>query len=220
MKIIQVYEQYQIPQHLRRHMLRVAAVGNYIAQNWQQEVDRESIVETLLLHDLGNLLKFNLENGLFLFDSSERDLQYWLNVQNSIKEKYSSDEHQATKKMALEIGTSERVLYLLNNMGSSNLYKTVEIDDFELKIVSYSDFRVSPHGFVSVEERFADILKRYEGGDHALANREKTIEKKVFCLQLEEQIKNHLGLDRIELPENQLYQMVDELNDWTLSKEE
>ncbi len=216
MKASQVYSQYQIPKNLQRHMLRVASVGKYISKNWKGTVDEHAIVSTLLLHDLGNLLKFNLHRGLELFDEDERNLDVWLKIQNSLKEEYSSDEHEATLLMAREIEVNDRVLDLLNNMGSSNLHTTVKKNDWELAIVSYSDFRVDPDGFATVQERFADILKRYNGGDHVLADKEKTFFKRDQCLELEKQIQSKIKVSLNDLPTEELEEVSKSLRDWEL----
>ena len=199
-------------------MLRVASVGKYISQNWKENINEADVIETLLLHDLGNLLKFDLTKGLDLLDKDERDANYWVQVQNELKSKYSSDEHKATQMMAKETGVSERVLFLLNSMGSSNLHKTLKSDDWELKICSYSDFRVSPYGFNTVEERFKDILQRYESRDHVLANKEKTLEKMNYCLELENQLQTHVEVDLQSLPNKTLEKISQEMKLWEVSK--
>ena len=217
-KIKDLYLEFKIPKNLQRHMLRVACVGKYIAEDWKNTIDQKSITETLLLHDLGNLLKFDFTNGLDLLDEDERNAAYWLEVQSELKSKYSSDEHEATQMMAKEAGVSKRVLFLLNNMGSSNLHKTLKTDDWELKICSYSDFRVSPYGFITVEERFKDILQRYENRDHVLANKEKTLEKMNYCLELEKQLQPHVKVNLKLLPEKQLENLSQEMKLWELSE--
>jgi len=203
MTMTDVYAKYFIPMHLRRHLVRVAAVGSWIASHSKSQVDVNEIACTLLFHDMGNLLKFDLQRGADLFDPGERDMSYWQNIQNKMKDLYGTDEHKATHIIAREVGVSDRVLYLLSNMGSSNLHKTLNVDDWALKIVSYADFRVSPSGFVTVHERFDDIQKRYGGSAHVLADRQKTTIKRGLCLELEKQIgtMTSVGLQNIPLGE-------------------
>lgn len=204
MTISEVYNHFIVPRHLQLHMQRVAALGEYLSNNWKTEIDRNDIVHTLLLHDLGNLLKFDLNRGVGLFHPSERDLDYWKKAQSESATKYDPDEHKATFLMAKEVGVSERVLFLLNNMGSSNLQQTLESPDWELKICSYSDFRVGPHGYLTVRKRFEDILNRYKGRQHVLANEQKTQKKMERCLQLEEQLHPHSQVNLVKLPESEL----------------
>lgn len=139
-----------------------------------------------------------------LLDEDERDLSHWESIKQEMIAKYGPDEHIATQRMAEKYTDNHRVLWLLSNMGSSNLHKTLKLDDWELKVVSYADFRVGPHGFLSVEERFADIIDRYKGRDHELSKIEKTLQKKMYCLQLEKQIQEKLSANVRELPKDDL----------------
>jgi len=200
MEILGFYRQRKIPRNLQRHMLRVADVGQFIARHWNSSIDEKAIVTTLLLHDLGNLLKFDFTRGLELLDEDERDLDYWKSVQRDLQEKYSVDEHEATWRMAQELGVGERILFLLKNMGSSNLPKTVESSDWELKVCAYADFRVGPFGFLTVQDRFADILRRYEGREHDLSDREKTLKKMKLCILLEGQLQPEVSMRLAVLP--------------------
>lgn len=185
-------------------MLRVAAVGKYLAESFVGEAQSQNIVATLLLHDLGNLLKFDLVKGLNLLDESERNLEYWTEKKKQLQEQYSSDEHQATFLMAKETSANDKVLFILQHMGSSHLSETLESDDWELKICSYSDFRVGPFGYLTVEERFKNILERYEGSSHVLSDRPKTIEKMLACLALEDQLRSRISADMDTLPVEEL----------------
>lgn len=59
MKIQEIYRRYSIPPNLERHMLQVAAVGEYICTHWSgPELNSQLILQALLLHDLGNIVKF------------------------------------------------------------------------------------------------------------------------------------------------------------------
>lgn len=215
MEISEVYKKFNIPKHLQKHMLRVAAVGRYLSNYSNKETDSTIILKVLLFHDLGNLIKFDLNKGVDLFDESERNLDYWLEVQNEIVQKFG-DEHVATIEMAKLIGADSRVLFLLENIGSSNLSKTIESDDWELKMCSYSDFRVTPYGFTTVTERFEDIMSRYKGRDHVLADEEKTKQKMELCLQLEAQLQPTIDVDLQELPVDQLEKEADVLLKYNL----
>ncbi len=197
-------------------MLRVAAVGEHIAKHWTKPIDENSVVTTLLLHDLGNLLKFELEKGVSLFDVSQRNMKKWSEIQQQLRTKYSPDEHTTTQMMAREIGVSQRVLFLLRNMGSSHLHKTLETDDWELKLCSYADFRVAPDGFVTVTERFEDIMQRYKGRAHPLADTQKTLEKRESCLSLEKQLQIFCDVDLQKLPADELELNAALLEKWDL----
>lgn len=214
MNIEAIYQQFELPKNLRAHMYRVAAVGEYLATHWQgpTSVDVSLVVSTLLLHDLGNLLKFDLTNGVELFDPSERNVAYWQERQQEMRSRYGTSVHNTTLAMAAEIGAKPRVLELLNGMGSSRLSPTLESTDWELKICTYSDLRVDPLGFVTVEERFSDILSRYfdRGVTHwsdqtkLESEKEKTLQNCVQCLELESQLQAFITVNLQTLPAGEL----------------
>jgi len=217
MEITQIYTRFRIPKNLQLHHFRVAAVGKYLCDHWDSAIDKKSVIETLLLHDLGNLLKFDLNRGIMLLDQSERDLNYWKKIQQDMKSQYGDDEHVATYKMAQEIVASPRVLDILSRMGSSNLEKTIQSSDTEVKICSYADMRVSPDGFVTVEERFADILRRYAHRNHVLADEQKTLFKKELCLQLEKQIQANCDTDVVVFSEKEAQEILKTLRNYSFS---
>ena len=52
MNIIEIYNQYHLPENLQMHMLRVAACTNLILDNWTRKpIDRKAITRVSLLHD-------------------------------------------------------------------------------------------------------------------------------------------------------------------------
>lgn len=220
MKTIQeIYDQHQIPRNLQRHMYRVASVGQYLADQWSEALAERDIVSVLLLHDLGNILKFDFSRGAGLFDEDQRDMDHWKQVQSKYREAYGDNVHSATLAIAEQEGASSRVLELLTKMGSSNLKDAVESNDWELKICVYSDFRVSPHGFVTVIDRFDDILKRYAGRSHPLANQERTLQNRDACLELEAQLSAKIDVDIAKLPESELEQFTQSLSNFRLNHE-
>jgi 5'-deoxynucleotidase YfbR-like HD superfamily hydrolase len=65
MTIQDVYIKCAIPENLQLHMLRAAAVGHIIIRHWyKNEIEGERVLLALLLHDLGNVLKFDAKSGL------------------------------------------------------------------------------------------------------------------------------------------------------------
>jgi len=189
MTISEIYNKYSIPQNLQEHMLRVAAVGLQVVELLEPSIslDRKVVADVLLLHDMGNIIKFNLDKDDLLGEEERGKLK---KIQKDFIAKYGQEEHAATENIAKELGVSDQVLVVLSNIGSSKVYLTIESDDWYRKVCSYADFRVAPHGVVSINERWDDVIKRYEGRDHVLADIAKCEEKRRNCLILEKQIQD------------------------------
>ncbi len=60
--ITEVYDDYLIVINLQEHQRRVAAVAKLIAENFSGELDRNGVIEAALLHDMGNIIKFNQDH--------------------------------------------------------------------------------------------------------------------------------------------------------------
>ena len=162
-----IYKRFFIPTVLELHMMRVAAVGTLICNNWTgSEIRKNNIIAVLLIHDLGNIVKFDLDSRdkrkLFL---EEKDLDYWRKIKAEVMTKYGSEEHEATSNMARELGIDKDMQELLDGMsryegdrkGMSNEEYT------EVCICAYADLRVAPFGVVSASERVQDLIYRYTG---------------------------------------------------------
>src|SRR5438045_2401455 len=110
MNISEIYKKYKITPLLQQHQLRAASVGAYIADHWniKQQIDKDGIIQTLLLHDMGNIIKFDFDDSE-LNPSDEKE--YWKAVQKEFVEKYGHDEHIATNMIAKEIGVTAKVEY-------------------------------------------------------------------------------------------------------------
>ncbi len=214
MTIQEVYTQFRLPRNLQRHQYRVAALGAHVADHSAGEVDRDAVITTLLMHDLGNILKFDWDQAEHLFDEDERDIAYWQRVQADIREQFGAEVHSATIAMAQEVGASPTVVALLQQMGTSQLLAAVEGDNWELKICLYSDARVDPFGYKTVQARFADILERYK--DRFSPEKVKKMKQsEQGCLLLEQQLNDHFGLALPTLPEQALKDMESELSQFS-----
>jgi hypothetical protein len=159
MTILDIYSKYQIMPNLQTHMLRVAGVGKIIAEDLCDQGEVENIIRTTLLHDMGNILKFDLTQ--FPKFLEPQGLDYWQGVKDQYRQKYGPDEHQASLQIAQEIGVSQRVLELIESINFSKAKENVVSMDLAKMICGYADDRVAPDGVVSLEERIADLEKRY-----------------------------------------------------------
>lgn len=158
-----IYDQYKIMPNLAQHMYRVAGVGDWIAAKLalsHAKVSRENVVKTCLVHDLGNIVKFDL--AVFPEYVEPEGLDYWQSVKTATTEKYGKNAHLATNAMIRELGLSERLIELADAISFNRAKQTLEGDDWDAKICAYADMRVAPHGVVSMKERLEDGFQRYE----------------------------------------------------------
>ena len=215
MNISEIYSKYQIPEILQNHMYRVAAVGRLLVEYLrpQMDLDIDIITKELLLHDMGNVLKIPVKgNDLF----TEEEQVYLIKVQEEFTQKYGKEEHIATLTIAKEIGVPEKVIHILENTGSSKLHLTNESEDWYLKVCSYADFRVSPREIVSITERFDEIIKRYAGREHVLADIEKTERKKQLALVLEKQIQEKCEVSLDDITDDKVGRIVEDIRNYEI----
>lgn len=168
MTIKELYEKYHIMPQLVTHMLRVGAVGKIIAENWVGECDIKFTTDLCLIHDMGNIVKFDLgENENSKLFGPIENIEKWREIQKSYWDKYGHDAHDATVGILNDAGLGRFVNCLVEE---EKLY-FAEASESELDttnvatiIMLYSDCKVTPGGVVSYRERIDDLSKRYGGG--------------------------------------------------------
>lgn len=188
MKITEIYSQYKIMPSLQLHMLRVSSVASIISDHMEMSVQKEDVLTACLLHDMGNILKFNLD--LFPDFLQPEGKDYWQKVKDSFESKYGADEHEATIQIAKEIGVEVRIVDLIDAFRFSEADENASSNDIERMICTYSDMRVEPRKVVSLDERLTDGKKRFklnkkhivEDADffNAMAQSLKKMEKAIF----------------------------------------
>lgn len=155
--ILDIYTRYRIPPNLQRHMFEVAAVGMHIAEHWTgPNINKEVLIQTLLLHDLGNIVKFKKP----FLSELEKDSVYWEKVQQETVEKYGTVAHDATEAMVHELRVIEPVQELIRQM-RANPDGSSAATSWEAKIADCADLCVSPEGIVGITKRLEDFLVRY-----------------------------------------------------------
>lgn len=164
MKISEVYQKYQIMPQLADHQFSVAAVASLICQYFEGNIDRENIIAACLLHDMGNIVKFNFDKQTLakmpgLIDVG--DAEHWQAVKEEFLQKYGSGSHNVTMKILNEVPVNQRIKELVDCVGFSQASDNASTFDFGKKICAYSDMRVLPLGVGSLEERLADLRVRY-----------------------------------------------------------
>lgn len=157
-----IYEQYNIMPNLAMHQLRVTSVAKLIIDNLSEDIviDHEKVITGALLHDMGNIIKFNLHS--FPEFNEPQGLPYWESVQNEYVKKYGKNEHHATVEIMKELNIRIDIIEMIEKMVFGALCKhSTEETPLELKIIHYVDMRVGPHGILSYEDRMMDVRKRY-----------------------------------------------------------
>lgn len=154
MKIGDLYDKYQIMPGLTEHQLRVGGIAKLVTEGWKSKEEARKSVLACLVHDMGNIVKFDDKIG-----------EKWIKVREEIRQKYGADAHSATCAILNEAGLSEYAKYMEEEAemyGKSGL----TLLDFQTcsrpaLMIMYADLRVVPSGVVSLEERIQDLENRY-----------------------------------------------------------
>ena len=85
MQIRDLYDKYNLMPQLREHQLRVGGIVRLITN------DHDSII-TALVHDMGNIVKFDLDKPYNKIDAVEK----WKIEQEHVRATYGRDAHEAT----------------------------------------------------------------------------------------------------------------------------
>ena len=163
MKIIDIYKKFGIPPNLQEHMSRVWGIVSFIEQHWKDsdvEVDWNLLKKASLLHDLGNVVKLDLDKHPEFLGKEQSNVDYWKEVQRNIIEKYGSDDHEATEKMLKEIGVAQNITDVIQGKSFGNSVATRDSNNWLLKILYYADLRTLPLGIGTLEERISDVRER------------------------------------------------------------
>lgn len=220
LSILRIYQQYSIPLNLAQHMLQAAALGNLILDSWQGSgLDRQLLISTLLVHDIGNLVKFDLNSSpTITFQHTDDvvkipqllqlrtidDSDYWLRKQKEMRDKYSSHADQANRLIVKELGLDPRINRLLEHHSLQELTTLLHNDNWQKKIVLYADMRVAPSGLTNLTARIKDLRRRYRQRDLQWQDEQTYQQWLDMALQLEAQLNQHASLDLATITTNQL----------------
>jgi HD superfamily phosphodiesterase len=188
MKISDIYQKYKIPQMLQLHQLRVAGVASIICDNFNQKVDKQTIISVGLLHDMGNIVKYNFDYPDEFFAPEGKE--YWKGVQKESIQKYGDNDNEANLKIVKEMNAPREVVQIVSNMAFVKLDQILVSKMTELKINEYSDLRVAPSGVLSLENRLLEGRERYLHRHKFSHWQNKEVFKRLFnmALKLEKQI--------------------------------
>ena len=143
-----IYDRFLVTRNLRRHMFRVASVAEMVCDNWKgAPLDKDDVVAACLLHDIGNIVKFDFskESTIKMLGEDGKSIAFWQKVKDDIVARYGKVDNEVNHNMVAELGIDARVLFLVDHMGGIFENKK-RGDDRELMVCSYADFRVEPMG--------------------------------------------------------------------------
>jgi hypothetical protein len=211
MKVKDVYEQYEVMPTLAQHMRMVGAVAKILTdQVTEKDFPAREIVTACLLHDMGNIVKFNLDKiptGLHI-----SDIDHWKMVQKKMREKYGMDEHDVTRKMVVEMGVSEIILNAVSHCGSTKAKHALETKNVPAMFVTYCDYHIAPTSVVTIESRIADILERYKNTPEFEGYKRYSTDIRALAHYLE----SRFMFDTTKLTTEQVRTLAEELNEWNV----
>lgn len=210
-KIAEIYKEYKIMPLLAMHQIRVAGVAEMICDSLSVKIEKDDIVKACLFHDMGNIVKFNLNH--FPEQNEPEGIDYWQKVKGDFILKYGSNDHLANLTVARELGVSSRVYGLIDCIDTGVAELIVSDDDLDKKICSYADNRVSPHGVVSVEQHSLDAMERYKGHSHEFSE-----ENRCFFVKnihdLEKQIFSHSNIKPEDINDESIAPIIEKLKNF------
>lgn len=200
---------------LQMHQLRVASVASIICDSISIDIDKSLVIKTCLVHDMGNVIKFNLDQTKSVFGLSDEEVSDVKVIKEEFIEKYGEDEHEATIKIIEELGLSEKVKYLAGENRFSYMCKHNKEGDLTQKLIHYADGRVGPHGVLSYDERMDDANKRYK--DHKLSVEEQERDRLVNCgRDIEKYIFSHSNIKPEDINDESVAPIIENLKNFEI----
>lgn len=212
-KITDIYREYNIMPILAIHQIRVASVALMICENIEIDLDKDSIIKACLLHDIANIIKFDLT--YFPEHNEPQGIDYWNDIKNWYIEKYGNDEHKASLIVVKELGFSDYIAHLVDIVEPDSIEKIREEDNFAEKICLYADNRVTPHGVVSIEERNNEARKRYENHPLGFDENERDFFMKNLR-EIENQIFSRCKIKPEDVNDENTQKYIDELKNFSI----
>ncbi len=191
MNITGIYKKFRIPPNLQEHMIRVYRIICFIEKHWiGEEIDWKLVKKIALLHDMGNIIKFNLDAHPEFLGSEEPNVEYWKKVREEVIKKYGLDEEEATRKMLQEVGVDEKAIQIISDKAFGNSVGVKDSKDWQLKLLYYADLRTLPLGIGTLEERLSDVRGRMP----KYTSRPDFEDLVSACRDIEKQIQKNLDI--------------------------
>lgn len=159
MLISEIYKKYDTMPQLQQHQRVVAGVALMIARSLSEDIEEKNLVSAMLLHDMGNIIKFDLT--LYPKYLEPLGLRYWSEVKQRYLDTYGFDEHEATIAISYEVNVPSIVLDIIKSVGFTRAPLLVGDVPLSHKIACYADQRVSPFGVMSLQQRITEGRARF-----------------------------------------------------------
>lgn len=198
MKVTEIYKKFGIPPNLQEHMFRVWGVVSFIEKHWNDseiKVDWDLVKKAALLHDLGNVVRFDFNKHPEFLGKEQVNVDHWKDIQKKVIGSYGSDDHEATKKMLKEIGAAQEMVDIIQEKSFGNSVTIKDSDNWPLKILYYADIRTLPGGIGTLEERIADVRERMP----KYTSRTDFEDLVEACREVERQIQEYLNVPVSEI---------------------
>ncbi len=186
-EVEQLWDEYHVPEQIRRHCRKVALVGVFLARKLNEKgikVDERLVEKAGLLHDLtrtSNFTKFEVREGC-----SKEDVEFW----KSLHKKYGSMCHSESAGEILKQKYPE-LAEVVRSHGFEFKAKCTKSWPWEIKIINYADFRVLHDRIVSAAERLKDSETRH-GDFHESVSRKLGINSCRMVKEVTSSLENEI----------------------------
>lgn len=161
MKISDIYKKYSVTPGLADHMITVTKILLTLKKYWTGEhINWDQIVTAGLLHDIGNIVKFDFDKFPDLLGGEKVNVLFWKKAQQKIRMKYGSDDHLATKAILMELNVAPDLIKIIHDKSFANIVTILKSDKWAAKLLLYSDLRVLPSGIGTIQDRIDDVKTR------------------------------------------------------------
>ncbi len=216
-QIQKIYQHLHIPVPLQKHMLYAASLGYLIAHNWRikNTINHDIIITSLLCHDLGNLVKFDLTSDLTKQMYTAKQIENLQIIQNNHIKKFGENEHTATANICQSLNLNAQILQTIDSI-RFEAQKAVQSNNWNHKICNYCDYRIAPQGLTSLKQRLKDLMIRYKHEYTQIDKQRYFAQQHKLKQKLEKQIQNNCLLQLNKLEVKDLPDIIEKLKQYEI----
>lgn len=176
--VADVYEKFRVRANIQQHMYRVAAVTQMIADVLEEggkmnSEEKHTLIAAAAVHDLLKIISLPPEKLKVFHDPADPiSLQQRLAIRTMLIERYGPNEEKATLQVIQQLDLWEDVYALVQQLGEINnpqgfanwedVFIHLREGTLLIKLLTYADWRVSPQGIVSLQERHTELRARLQ----------------------------------------------------------